>query len=338
MSITLQELARLAGVSHTAVSLVLRDRAAGRVGQKTQAKIRALIQEHGYRPNVSARGLVQGRTYRVALAIYGYLAQRSVFGHYSLHDTLAIAAQQTQAAGYTIELLEMDPAQSPASLGRELAERTVDGVLLIGWPAAVAKPIVKRLTSQGMPSALVGAMLDDSQGTWCDVDRVRAIREATEQALSPAVESVAYLELAPDRGPRQAKREAFMTAAKEAGVNATSHAIEELVLDRVLSVAQDALEQVSGIPAFVLSDNYIGEGLMLALRLRGLKPGQDCRVIGLGDSFMAERSRPRLTHFSLMVKEQATFAVEALLEQIEQPEAYEPRQRLFRSELVELHT
>src|SRR2546428_11122485 len=63
------DVARRAGVSQSAVSLVFGGKAAGRVGKRTQEAIRQAARELGYRPNCAARTLRSGRSRLVALAV-----------------------------------------------------------------------------------------------------------------------------------------------------------------------------------------------------------------------------------------------------------------------------
>src|SRR5437868_14964083 len=63
------DVARRAGVSQSAVSLVFGGKAAGRVGKRTQEAILQAARELGYRPNSAARTLRSGRSRLIALAI-----------------------------------------------------------------------------------------------------------------------------------------------------------------------------------------------------------------------------------------------------------------------------
>ncbi|MBR1951164.1 MAG: LacI family DNA-binding transcriptional regulator, partial [Lentisphaeria bacterium] len=78
MSITMEELAKLANVSQGAVSLVLNGKAKGQISQKKQDLIRALAKEHNYRINMAAKGLRQRQ--HDALVAQGGLADLPYLG------------------------------------------------------------------------------------------------------------------------------------------------------------------------------------------------------------------------------------------------------------------
>src|SRR3954453_22472015 len=65
--VTLQDVARLAGVTGATVSNVVNNK--GTVSQKTRKRVEAAIEALGYQPNLIARGLAHGRTRILALVI-----------------------------------------------------------------------------------------------------------------------------------------------------------------------------------------------------------------------------------------------------------------------------
>ena len=66
---TSHDIAKVAGVSQTAVSLVLRGEADGKISAENQKKIRSAAQELGYRPNHLARELRSGKATSIGLLI-----------------------------------------------------------------------------------------------------------------------------------------------------------------------------------------------------------------------------------------------------------------------------
>lgn len=65
--VTLKDLAAAAGVSPSAVSLVLNDRHLGRVNEQTALRIREAADRMGYVPNVLARSLRTKRTQTIGV-------------------------------------------------------------------------------------------------------------------------------------------------------------------------------------------------------------------------------------------------------------------------------
>jgi DNA-binding LacI/PurR family transcriptional regulator len=65
MSITIKDIARLAGVSHTTVSRALND--SPLINKETKERIRTLANQMKYSPNFSAKSLVMDRSYHLGL-------------------------------------------------------------------------------------------------------------------------------------------------------------------------------------------------------------------------------------------------------------------------------
>ncbi len=65
MSITIKDVAKAAGVSHTTVSMVIHNDK--RITADTKKKVQAAIEDLKYHPNYLARGLVQGKSNNIAI-------------------------------------------------------------------------------------------------------------------------------------------------------------------------------------------------------------------------------------------------------------------------------
>ena len=165
MAITLQEMAPLAGVSAATVSLVLNRKDKGRVGAARREQILEIARKHGYRPNISARGLVKGRHYRIGICWGGFLIPEAVPGQTIRYETLAFFARGFHSAGYAIELDEMDMKRPIDEISRELSENAVDGLILVGWPSELAGKTLFHLKVRRMPALASGIGLNDASLT-----------------------------------------------------------------------------------------------------------------------------------------------------------------------------
>lgn len=337
MPITLQELAKLSGVSHTTVSLVLRGKDEGRVSEATRERIRRLARERGYRANPVARGLAQGRTFRLAICIYDHLDRYPLLGQFSFHDALARLSRRIHAAGYTIELVECDPRAGHAAMVEDLARKNVDGFMLIRWGVEPAEEVLSALARRDLIGAAIGTALSSPELTWSDVDRRGAIRRATLDLLAEGHDCVVLLDTDEGGRHRQVKVDGFKQALAEDARQDADRQVFRMQATGVAEVARITREARVRCPtatAFVLSDNFYADGVLLELSRAGITPGPDCRLIGFGDTALANRTTPRLTHYSLMVEEQVQFAFDAMMERLNAPPPHTGHHRLLESERV----
>ena len=340
MALTIKQLARLAGVSTATVSLVLSNKHEGRVSEERAQAILELTRTHGYRSNPAAKGLAEGRTYRLAVCVEGPLAGHAMIGEYSLHERLALFAGGIQKSGYSIEIVQLSPGLSQDEVHDDLAARAVDGFVFLGGRPEFILPAMTALDGLGIPAVASGCALGEAGLVWTDVDRAGSFRDAVERLAGEGHERIALLDVDPGFYTN-AKITAFRTAARDR-LNADAEPWlflgEATSLPETLRVTREALKAMPDCRAFLLTDNFYAEGVLVALGEAGLTPGGDCRVIGFGDTALADRCSPRLSHYSLCIADQAEFGLASLLEAIQAPEAFSPRFRLFGPRYVSLGT
>ncbi|GGW83748.1 transcriptional regulator [Streptomyces caelestis] len=121
---TSRDVARLAGVSHTAVSFVFNGRAEGNLSPATQERIRQAAVQLGYRPDPVARSLRRSRTAVIGL-VTDEIASSPFAGR-----LLRGAMDTAWADGHLILTVDSggDPAKEDAAVA-ELLDRRVDGII-----------------------------------------------------------------------------------------------------------------------------------------------------------------------------------------------------------------
>ncbi len=121
---TSRDVARLAGVSHTAVSFVFNGRAEGNLSPATQERIRQAAARLGYRPDPVARGLRRRRTAVIGL-VTDEIASSPFAGR-----LLRGAMETAWAEDHLVLTIDSggDPAKEDAAVA-ELLDRRVDGII-----------------------------------------------------------------------------------------------------------------------------------------------------------------------------------------------------------------
>ncbi|MER7179841.1 LacI family DNA-binding transcriptional regulator [Streptomyces hyaluromycini] len=121
---TSRDVARLAGVSHTAVSFVFNGRAEGNLSPATQERIRQAAARLGYRPDPVARGLRRRRTAVIGL-VTDEIASSPFAGR-----LLRGAMETAWGSDHLVLTVDSggDPAKEDAAVA-ELLDRRVDGII-----------------------------------------------------------------------------------------------------------------------------------------------------------------------------------------------------------------
>lgn len=158
MSITMQELAYMAGVSRSTVDRVLNGR--GRVNAETEQRIRHLADTMGYTPNIAAKALAsKHKTIKIGCII-------NAVGNIFFDEVAAgIAAAAEELSGFDVQIITRDVAKLSVAqqigLLDQLAEEGVQAIAItpINDPLIVEK--LNGLISQGVQVVAVTADIAD---------------------------------------------------------------------------------------------------------------------------------------------------------------------------------
>ena len=169
--ITMQDVARAAQVSQTAVSLVLNQRAGANIPPETRARIQAVAAQLGYRPNAMARALRQGNSSLLGL-VTDEIATTPFAG-----DIVRGAQQAAWQQGRILTLVNTD---HQSALEQEalsaLLQHQIEAYLLASMAhRSLQLPALLR----GHPVVLVNASSDDPDLPSVVPDELRGGREAT---------------------------------------------------------------------------------------------------------------------------------------------------------------
>lgn len=144
--LTMEDIARVAGVSTITVSRALRD--SPLVTEKTREKVRRIAEEQGYRLNISARNLRMRRSHSIAVVVeMTPIKGRPMSDPYPL-ELLGGITQELTTAGYSVvltskQLLNTAPVQG------------ADGMILLGQGSH--GEAVRTLEKTGLPLVVWGA-------------------------------------------------------------------------------------------------------------------------------------------------------------------------------------
>ena len=128
--VTLADVAKLAGLSRTAASMILTGRPDTRLSEEAHAKVMAAAEQLGYRPNVAARSLRTERTQSIAFISDVVATTRYAMG------LIRGALQAAEERGHVMLVLETngEPARETEAINTAL-DRGVDGIIFAAMRA-----------------------------------------------------------------------------------------------------------------------------------------------------------------------------------------------------------
>ncbi|WP_310719661.1 LacI family DNA-binding transcriptional regulator [Streptomyces lydicus] len=286
--------ARRAGVSRATVSYVLNGQAAGRVGERAQARVRAAAEELGYVPHAAARSLRAGRGSIVLLAapadtvpVFGPLLPRFLAGFQTaLHDL-----------GYT-GVLHGAPATSPLAAARAWAELRPAAVLTLHGPP-LDEPAVALLRRAGTAAVLTHGPVAPPGAHTLLLDQREAGLRAGAHLLAGGRRRIGVVlpaepGLADCAEPRLAGVRAAAAAHPDAEVRPLGLALTEESAARLAA----AWPRLNLDAVFAYNDEYamlLMRALQDAGHTIGVRSPGEVAVVGADDLLLGRLLRPRLT-------------------------------------------
>jgi DNA-binding LacI/PurR family transcriptional regulator len=289
MRVSIKDIAKSAGVSHSTVSRALSD--SPLVSDETKARIQRLAQEMGYSPNTLARSLVTRQTYTVGVVV---TTIADPFVAEVVHGIEATAHDYS----YTV-ILSSSGAQPEREIAavEMLRSKRVDGVIVTS--SRVGALYIEHLERIGVPIVLINNH-NESSGRYTftvTVDNRHGGYLATDHLVQLGHRRIAYV-TAPADHSSDLDRMAGYRQALIAG---------EIEPDPALIVpgngradggerALPALMELSEPPSAVFCYNDMTAiGLMHAARRVGLPVPRDMAVVGFDDIPFASYFYPPLT-------------------------------------------
>ncbi|MET9661081.1 LacI family DNA-binding transcriptional regulator [Streptomyces sp. NPDC006510] len=290
----MSDVARHAGVSRTTVSFVLNERADAGIPEETRARIRASIEELGYRPNAGARALAAKRS-----EWYGLITE-IVTAPFAV-DVIKGAQDRAWADGKFLLITagDRDPAMEAAAFDKLLEQRAEGLLYATTWHRAVTLPPAAR----EVPVVLVNCF--DADGALPSVvpDEVAGGHTATRRMLDAGHRRIGFINLDTGIPAAVGRRQGYEQALREAGLDIDDSLVVpgHATADGGYAAACALLDREEDRPtALFCGNDRMAMGAYDAIKERGLRIPDDIAVIGFDNQeLIAAYLRPGLTTVAL---------------------------------------
>jgi DNA-binding LacI/PurR family transcriptional regulator len=182
--VTIQDVARAAGVSRQTVSNVLNG--GGRVGEATKARVLEAVAALGFHPHHGARSLRSRRTRQLA---YVMPRVQLLPGNHIMQQFLQALAAASARRSHSLMVVVPD-GDPRDEMRRLIASRTVDAFLLSDLQPGDPRAVL--LAEAGMPFACFGRVGPGLPPHWVDIDNHEATVGAVEHVLARGFGRVAF--------------------------------------------------------------------------------------------------------------------------------------------------
>ncbi|HEU5109887.1 MAG TPA: LacI family DNA-binding transcriptional regulator [Micromonosporaceae bacterium] len=333
---TLEDVARVAGVSRATVSRVING--VRNVDLEIQEQVRRAIATTGYAPNRAARSLVTRRAGNIALVVSGspqgtagtgYAA--TVFADPFFGRVAAGAVDFLRPLGIhpLLMLADSDPAR--ADVVANLRQGNADGALVVSTHAE--DPLPELFARAGVPTVLFARPATPIPVSYVDLAHQDGARLAAGHLLARGRSRLATITGPLDVPASQDRLAGFRDALARHGHPYVPIAEGDFKQDGGETAMERLLTEHPRLDGVFAANDLMAAGALLVLRQHGRRVPEDVAVVGFDDSPPAVSCRPQLTTIRQPIEEMAAAMARILLSHIEDP-ATEPTSVIFDPTLV----
>ncbi|MBN1540749.1 LacI family DNA-binding transcriptional regulator [candidate division KSB1 bacterium] len=291
MTATIRDVARLAGVAVSTVSLVVNNK--GRVSKKTEEKVRQAVAQLDYHPQHSARGLVTRRS-----GNFGFILSTDHFSQAEPFYTKIFLGTEFEARSvdYYILLTTIERHFNSSKIPRFLLERNVDGVILVG---TVPHKIVDYIAERRLPIVLVDYELPRMIHSAVLIDNADGIRQIVHHLHELGHRHMAFIG-GDMKHPGMIQRcKAFQETIETTGLPFDPDLLlcdqETSNIETGYVAMEKLLSQGDRFTAVIAANDAMAVGAVRACQSRGYRVPLDFSITGFDDVESAITSRPALT-------------------------------------------
>ncbi|WP_372349296.1 LacI family DNA-binding transcriptional regulator [Streptomyces sp. KL116D] len=337
-SLTLEDVAREAGVSRATVSRVIND--VPSVDPAIRDTVREAIRRTGYTPNRAARSLVTRRAETVALVVSGAGEESEDAPHAFAARVFAdpfFGRIVSGVVGY-LRTRSIHPvlmfAESPEARTEVLdylRQGRADGALVVSTHAQ--DPLPALLGEERLPAVCFARPAAPAAVSHVDLDHAEGGALAARHLLDRGRRRVATVSGPLDVPAGQQRLDGFRDAMRQAGVARIPVAEGGFTLASGAAAMTSLLDAHPDLDAVFAANDLMAQGVVQVLRERGRRVPQDVAVVGFDDSSVAITCAPPLTTVRQPVEEMAAAMARILQEHIT-GERTEPTSLVFPPRLV----
>lgn len=301
---TINEIARMAGVSRATVSRYLNK---GYVSDEKREQIRKVIEETGYEPSNQAKMLRMKKTNLIGVIIPKINSE-------SVSRMVSGISSVLTAAGYQLLLANTDNNENEELKYLSLFKcNHVDGVILIG--TIITKAHVKALKEMQVPVVILGQVLTGFSCVYHD--DYNAARELA-QLMCRQADSVGFIGVtSKDVAAGMERRRGFLDGIGKSAVYCVEGAFS---MEAGYHGCRTLLGQHPEITGFFCVTDTIAAGAMAYLHELEKKIPEEIVVIGVGDSVVSKVTHPTITTVHYYYKTSGIEAARMLLDRIIRPD------------------
>jgi len=307
---TLTDIANLAEVSRSTVSLVLRG--SPLVADKTRIRVVAAIDELGYVYNRGAASMRSGRSQTVGLLV------SEITNPFYAELTAGIEQVLEEAGLLTFLANSNEDAVRQGRFIQRMREQRADGIILS--PAeGTDRRIIQDLQRSRVPVIQILRQVPDTDTDYIGADYCLGTELATEHLIRRGQTRIAFLGAARQTSASAERLLGFKQSLQRHGLTPAGITLCSSSRIEAVEAVIEMMRQPSRPNALLCHNDAIALGALSALAQLGIQPGSEVGVIGFDNVAESAISRPALTTVAVGTKHIGEVVAHTLLQRIAHP-------------------
>ena len=332
---TLEDVARVAGVSRATVSRVING--VRNVDLEIQETVRKAIAATGYAPNRAARSLVTRRAGTIALIVSGSEGDTgsgfaaTVFADPFFGRVAAGVVDFLRPLGIHPLLMLADTDAARADVVAHLRQGSADGAVVVSTHAE--DPLPELFVRAKVPAVLFARPATPVPISYVDLAHQDGARLAAEHLLERGCRRLATITGPLDVPASQDRLAGFRDTMARHGHPYIPIVEGDFHQESGAAAMERLLAEHPKVDGVFVANDLMAQGALLVLQQQGRRVPEDVAVVGFDDSPPALACRPQLTTIRQPIEDMAAAMTRILLSHIEDP-GREPTSMIFDPTLV----
>ncbi len=312
MSPTIKDVAKLAGVSLSTVSLVINGKK--HVSTSTTQKVQAAIGELNYHPRHQARGLASKKSGNI-----GFILTNDHFNRAEPFYTKIFLGSELEARNHNFYILltTVENKFTKKSIPRFMLEKNVDGVILAG---KVPNNLVKYVQHLDLPILFIDYLPPNGKFPAILINNMDGATQAVTHLIEKGHRKIAFIGGDMTHPSIKERFEGYKKTLSDYDIPFDDKlvVIDEPYTDNKhgYSAAVKLLKQSRSFTALFAANDAMAFGCMRCLKENNIKIPDQVALVGFDDVDLAIQVEPRLTTLKVDKEEMGLIAVKNIVDMI----------------------
>ncbi len=308
---TLKDVAKKAGVAPSTVSRVIND--SSRISEETKFKVRKIMDEMGYHPNINARNLVKQRSHNLGLVIP--YSTEEAFADLFYSEILRGIGVLAHSKRFNLLLLTSDgEEEEKQTVLNAVRGKQIDGVLLLR--AKKKDELIDELAKINFPFVIVGRPEAEDKYYWVNNDNIAASERVVDYLIENGHQNIAMIVGDENYIMNKDRLQGYKNSFKKNNLEIKQELIvksKKIDYHSIYLLSQKMIKEHPEITAFYGMSDTTAYTIMQAMNDLQIKIPEDISIVGFNNNPMSKFVSPPLTTVDINIYLLGNKATELLI-------------------------